>query len=356
MNTKVSNCITEIPQDIKLELNNGTLTLKAGSKVYVPNGVGVFDVKNITSDLTTTETGNDKYILTIRSDGNLRKWQLMNCLSGSTAPTGVQYPLWYDTTNNLMKTSQNGGQTWSSGDSFPLCIFTVSNGVITSIDQVFNGFGYIGSTVYALPGVKGRIPNGRNADGSLKSIEFTTDNITTIGVNDSVKYFGIKKEGNEVKAGVYGENLYDEETNTVIYNNVVQGWMYTGTLIYSNSNMTSFTPKTVFHALDYNDKSTISGWSMPSNRYIDLTLGASGTTYTAPANGYFFVSKKSTAATQEFVFENRSAAIFSVGQDSVTANRTIRMIISAKKGDNIYTYYTLGGSTDNFRFIFAEGE
>ena len=36
MNTKVSNCITNIPQDIKLELNNGVLTLKAGSKVYVP--------------------------------------------------------------------------------------------------------------------------------------------------------------------------------------------------------------------------------------------------------------------------------------------------------------------------------
>ena len=39
-----TNCLTEIPQDITLELNNGTLTLKAGSKVYVPNGSGVFDV------------------------------------------------------------------------------------------------------------------------------------------------------------------------------------------------------------------------------------------------------------------------------------------------------------------------
>ena len=103
-------------------------------------------------------------------------------------------------------------------------------------------------------------------------------------------------------------------------------------------------------------KSLVSGWSMPSNRYIDLTLGASGTTYTAPANGWFFVSKKSTAATQEFVFENKSAANFSVNQESVTANRTIRLTISAKKGDNIYSYYTLGGSTDYFRFIYAEGE
>lgn len=40
-----TNRILEIPQDIKLELNNGTLTLKAGSKVYVPNGPGVFNKK-----------------------------------------------------------------------------------------------------------------------------------------------------------------------------------------------------------------------------------------------------------------------------------------------------------------------
>ena len=169
-------------------------------------------------------------------------------------------------------------------------------------------------------------------------------------------YFGIKFDGTEPILGIYVEQLYNSSSNTVIFKGVVYKWMYSGSLIYSNGRITSFTPKTAFHALDYNDKSTISGWSMPSSRYIDLTLGASGSTYTAPANGFFFVSKKSTAATQEFVFENRSAAIFSVSQDAVTANRTIRITISAKKGDNIFTYYTLGGNTDNFRFIFAEGE
>ena len=40
-----------------------------------------------------------------------------------------------------------------------------------SIDQVFNGFGYIGSTVFALPGVKVQIPNGRNEDGTYSFIE-----------------------------------------------------------------------------------------------------------------------------------------------------------------------------------------
>jgi hypothetical protein len=48
--TAITNCITSIPQDIKLELNNGTLTLKAGSKVYMPNGAGVFNIITMNVD------------------------------------------------------------------------------------------------------------------------------------------------------------------------------------------------------------------------------------------------------------------------------------------------------------------
>ena len=56
-----TNRILEIPQDIKLELNNGTLTLKAGSKVYVPNGPGKFDVVTVPSDVVfhTGTIGNN---------------------------------------------------------------------------------------------------------------------------------------------------------------------------------------------------------------------------------------------------------------------------------------------------------
>lgn len=32
----ITNCLTFIPQDIKIDLNNGNLILKSGSKVYVP--------------------------------------------------------------------------------------------------------------------------------------------------------------------------------------------------------------------------------------------------------------------------------------------------------------------------------
>ena len=37
--THITNCITKIPQDIKLELVDGTLTLKAGSKIYDGNNL-----------------------------------------------------------------------------------------------------------------------------------------------------------------------------------------------------------------------------------------------------------------------------------------------------------------------------
>ena len=56
-----TNRILEIPQDIKLELNNGTLTLKAGSKLYRPNGFEAdgttpkFDEVVITVDKTGLE-------------------------------------------------------------------------------------------------------------------------------------------------------------------------------------------------------------------------------------------------------------------------------------------------------------
>ena len=36
--SNITNCITEIPENIKLELNSGTLKLKAGSKIWIPNG------------------------------------------------------------------------------------------------------------------------------------------------------------------------------------------------------------------------------------------------------------------------------------------------------------------------------
>lgn len=176
-----TNCITEIPQDIKLELNNGTLTLKAGSKVYVPNGPGVFDVVTTTSDIAISAVANRKTMIFYRN-GSFQRMNVESCYSGTTAPSlsGTTLAVWYDTTNNVIKYTSDSGATWVADNmSLPVCIATETTSGFTSIDQVFNGLGYIGSTLYALPGVKGLASNGRNADGTPKSLEFTLSTVTT---------------------------------------------------------------------------------------------------------------------------------------------------------------------------------
>ena len=211
--TNITNCITEIPQDIKLELNNGTLTLKAGSKVYMPNvaGVGVFDEVVIESDLTLNGfgTGTRQMIVCYK---NTQLVADSNSFSGTLIPSDSGF--FYNTSTNKIDYVRNGaalGRTYS----FPLCIVTFVDSAISSIDQVFNGFGYIGSTVYALPGVKGLIPNGRNADGSLRNIEFITNRVLThTGSISNCICLGIDNDF----YGPYYEQESQPNTNGLWYN------------------------------------------------------------------------------------------------------------------------------------------
>lgn len=247
----ITNCITEIPQDIKLELADGVLTLKAGSKVYVPNGAGTFDTITIKNDITSTASTNGTHLIGFAQQfGNLATY--INAVSGTTEPTTLSNGLtWYDTTNNVIKRAWSG--SWQASlFSLPLAVITVSNGAITSIDQVFNGFGYIGSTVFALPGVKVLIPNGRNEDGTLKNVEFVNDKIRkNINNGASRDWFAFYHDGtfNRVPSTAF---RFDVDKNKFI--NIADGsgrsMCVCGT---TAGDITSFTPKLSFRAVDYND-------------------------------------------------------------------------------------------------------
>lgn len=97
-----------------------------------------------------------------------------------------------------------------------------------------------------------------------------------------------------------------------------------------------------------------SSWGFPSNRYIDLTLGASGSTYTAPANGYFTLTKRTSSPTQYISIINGVSDIgsncFPAGTDDV-----LKVTVLAAKNDVISVYYNAGGRTQVFRFVYAEG-
>lgn len=261
--TNITNCITEIPQDIKLELNNSTLTLKAGSKVYVPNGKNTdgvtpkFDEVVIESDISLTQSWGSSQTFLLFYDTNgvrLRIYDTGRCYSGTTSVSDGAY---YNTNDNKLYVYDGGSLNFTA--SLPIAIITGQSPTITSIDQVFNGFGYIGSTVFALPGVKGLIPNGRNADGSLNNTEFTTSrastqtlsNVTSINTN-------IRIYSNNVGSGLLYYDLI-KNINTDSAGDVLL-CVNAGNADIESGRITSFTPKTAFHAVDWNDLPTITYW------------------------------------------------------------------------------------------------
>lgn len=101
--------------------------------------------------------------------------------------------------------------------------------------------------------------------------------------------------------------------------------------------------------------SLASGWSMPSSRYIDLTLGASGATYTAPANGWLFFSKGATAANQEVYIADINE-LFAWEDICPVAGQYCQLTIPWEKNHTYKVIYGLAGTTVAFRFIYAEGE
>ena len=103
-----------------------------------------------------------------------------------------------------------------------------------------------------------------------------------------------------------------------------------------------------------NDKVDLSGsWNAPTNQYDGLTLGASGDSYYAPADGWFMLSKYSAGNGQWANLINATAASMRVST-SGNSGAPLYLTIPAKKGDRIVSFYDATGTTEFFRFIYAQ--
>ena len=279
-NNKITNCITEIPQRIKLELADGTLTLKAGSKVIVPNGAGVFEEKEIPADRQlSTGFGNGSQTICVNAtDLSLQARSTNNCVSGAGATTTAG--LAYDTTANTVGFYSSSGSLQNLA-SFPIAIVNVVDGVITSIDQVFNGMGYIGSTAWVDKGVKVLIPEGRNTDGTLNNVELVTTKVTTRTITYAYDEYLILRQDGLLTEASKANCFIQEETPNITqgiwqrwfnirenywyyHDNTQTTWIKTDILTNkfaiissnirgTNGTITSFQPKLPFRAVDWND-------------------------------------------------------------------------------------------------------
>lgn len=257
--SQITNCILEVPQNINLELTDGVLTLKAGSKVIVPNGFEEdgttlkFDYVTVESDVsvTTLSTYTDSCLLFYRSDG-FGAWVPATVYSGAEAPTSGA--VWYDTTTNLIK--RYNSSVWETTNmGLPIAIVNRTNGVPVSIDQVFNGMGYIGSTVWVDKGVKGLIPNGRNADGSLNNIEFETQTVLTRTITSTSSVNGfIGLNANSVLAFTKtSTRYYDEDENYIFDGANTLGIMVACDYKIDSGVFTEFQHKLPFKIADIQD-------------------------------------------------------------------------------------------------------
>ena len=96
-----------------------------------------------------------------------------------------------------------------------------------------------------------------------------------------------------------------------------------------------------------------SGAGMPSDKYIDLTLGASGSTYTAPANGYVSISMKGTSTAFFLAIGNSNNNIGFNNTCSINGY-TIQHTMPVKAGEIFYVMY-VNTSKNHFKFVYAEG-
>ena len=410
---QISNCLLEVPQKVKVELDNGALTLEAGSVVIVPYGTSaptmeigetlnegeivdiswdgekLFYYVKYDSDKVYSYTPSSSYddVCFIASGGYALSRGISSWFSGSSAPDYErQYQQWYDTMNNIVKHSSDYGQSWTSYDSFPFCVASVTQSVgYINIKNIFNGFGFIGSTIWCDKGVKGLASNGRNADGSLKNIEYTFSKLTLMTANVGQRMYLYRLVGYETACRYEYLYIQDEQPDASDFN-------YTGTnawfsprdnywriyedgdwnivslipCAYADCGLTTaeyyrpntFKTKQSFQALDYNDTEFIAHQAMPGSNYISLSLPASEGTLVAPADGYAVINASSNTA-NAYISLNIKDSTNTIGilQDLKMVpeiGKTIATSLPVAKGELIQVGY-YGISLNSFRFVYANG-
>ena len=398
-----TNRILEIPQVVKYatELNNKSYRLKIlkGTTYYVPSG---FEADGVTPKFGIRTTTNDNYasdnfwsdssshvemvFLYFKDDVVVFDCQARigsNVTSGKTAPTQFteNCALWYDTKNNYVKFTNDSGANWYNA-SFPLLtgspLNTISdsqpiNGWVNGVTQVFNGFGYIGGCTFILPGVKVLIPDGFNEDGTLKSKTEVHDEVTIDNSNVAITTVSVGEGKVWRRNSFYTEGFTEPTTNYTLWlDKTVNLMKDKETDKFSRYDAVPFyrvrrvDGKVVEAQLVGNtglslSNSQIASMSMPSSKYIDLTLGASDTTYTAPANGWFICDYVVSKLGSWIALECKASKSRVIGLTSAT-NQEVCLFLPVKAGDVVLlgldplATYTKSSYTNGFFFIYAEGD
>ena len=109
--------------------------------------------------------------------------------------------------------------------------------------------------------------------------------------------------------------------------------------------------------LNAEGKSLISGYALPSDKVVDLTLGATGTLYTAPANGWVIVELSCSYLAELSINAYYGSSYIAYNTSNPwNGNYPLRLSIPVAKGKTFRIWYTNLVTKSRFQFIYAEGE
>lgn len=286
--TQITNCIIEIPQRIKYILEDGTLTIKAGSVIIVPYGtedlsaqypVGATflndNFKVYDTQYTEDTEGNGKFFVwaeiqndrSIKQQYNSENLLISFNISGDVICTnpgksGTATPEATTTHINFYNTSENkcffDVGSWNQ-TTLPIMVVDRSAEVgFIKVKQVFNGIGYIGSTYWVDKGVKGLIPNGRNEDGTLNNIRFAPDKFLTYTFSSTLTFananFAWGEDVGRLDYMGFSSTAwsYDEQDNYNKFRGLPLNWLPLGKCDLTAGVISNYHPKQPFRAVDQN--------------------------------------------------------------------------------------------------------
>lgn len=351
LQTSITNCLLSVPKRLNIDCSNNMLTIKAGSVVTIPNGfeedgtTPKFDYRELSSDIIVnydTTAQNLMISLTTNSTGVVITEQA-NCYSSDTAPdSSNNVKFWYDKTNNRIKCFTTDSQDYSL-ISFPVCVVDCIAEDEFEIKHIFDSTGFIGLTVWADKGIRCLIPAGKNSNGSLNSIDYTIPYCLTADLSNTDTCVVIDSNG--VLTGGADYDLFKDTHCFIASFSILSG------------QIEYWKQPQALELLKRNDIPELCAISLPSDRYIDLTLGASGSQYTAPADGWINLVKMSNATNQDMVFEtfnNSTLSRYLVAYCPRTTSN-IALLVPVSKNEKFSIRYTAGGATNTFKFIYAQG-
>lgn len=194
-----------------------------------------------------------------------------------------------------------------------------------------------------------------------------------IATDSSSYYWWVSTESPVVGASVY---RYDAGVNSMFFDGTVEtltsnGFTFTSifegssyTVTRDSSKDTSILyPAAWITDYDFKINTSDETFRLPlldgseclvSDRYIDLTLQASGKKYTAVANGFVFFEKLNTSNTQFVKGTNLSSGYSDISYGTYSGS-TPSILLKVKRGDIFSIDYDAKGVTNSFRFIYARG-